>query len=150
MCKRFQDCGFVGNKAVSNCIHTWPLWRWDVSAICKSNCNENRSNQCDLTTATSNNAACLCLAFSRSLSVDYSDLKGDDKGVTLWALNAVTTVCKSRSVFFSIIFIIMWNACSCIGWTLCVSLFEDTLPLPIYSSTRAGLKSCRSLCLLQG
>lgn len=40
MCKRFQDCGFLGNKAVSNCIHTWPLWQWDVSAICKSNCNK--------------------------------------------------------------------------------------------------------------
>lgn len=79
MCKRFQDCGFVGNKTVSNYIRVQPWWQWDVSAICKSNWNENRSNKCDLTTAAYNNAVCLCPVFFKSLPVNYSDPKMGDQ-----------------------------------------------------------------------
>lgn len=58
MCKRFQYCGFVGNKTTRKFIHIQPLWQWHISAIYKSNCNDNKSNKCDLTTATYNNAVC--------------------------------------------------------------------------------------------
>lgn len=150
MCKRFQDCGFLGNKAVSNCIHTWPLWQWDVSAICKSNCNKiGVINVTLLLPPPTMPHVCVWL----SLEVCQWTVR-----IWKWMIKELYCGLLTQSplsvsqglLFFSIIFIIMWNTCSCIGWTASVRLFEGMCPLPIHSSTWAGLNSCyKSLYLLQ-